>query len=254
MENKNKEYYTIDVLQILKALWHRAWLMLLCGILAAVVGFSIAAFAITPKYSSSVMLYVNNNSLSLGNTDFTISSSQISAARSLVKTYSVILESRTTLEKVIEKTGVKYNYLQLQGMIKARSANDTEIVKVTVKSTDPYEAAKIANGIAEVLPVRIAEIIDGASMEVVDSAVPNLNKVSPSITTYTLVAFLLGVFVVAIILAVIAIMDDTIHDEDYILSTYNYPILGKVPDLLNSGSKPYKSYAYYYKKRQRTGN
>ena len=176
MENKNKEYYTIDILRILKSLWHRVWLILLCGVLAAVVGFSLSSFGMTPMYSSSVMLYVNNNSLSLGNTDIQFSPSQINAARSLVETYSVILESRTTLEKVIENTGVPYSVGQLRGMVRAGSANETEIVKVTVTSHDPYEASKIANEIADVLPIRIAEIIDGASMEVVDSAVPNLKK------------------------------------------------------------------------------
>ena len=42
-------------------------------------------------------------------------------------------------------------------------------------------------------------------------------------------------------------LQDTIHDEEYILRTYDYPILGKVPDLLNKGSK---SYGYYYRKHR----
>ena len=47
-------------------------------------------------------------------------------------------------------------------------------------------------------------------------------------------------------LTVIALMDDTIHDEDYVLKTYNYPILGKVPNLLNTGNK---AYGYYSRKQ-----
>lgn len=251
MENKSKEYYTIDVMHILKLLWQRIWLIAICGVLAAVIGFSVASFAITPTYSSSVMLYVNNSSFSLGNTNLSFSSSEISAARSLVKTYSVILENPTTLEKVIEKTNVPYSCKQLMGMIKSSSANGTEIMRVTVTTTDPYEAAKIANCIAEVLPTRVAEIIDGASMEVVDSAIPNLNKVAPSITKYTAIGLILGVLASVAVIAVIAILDDTIHDEDYILANYNYPILGKVPDLMNTGNR---SHAYYYQKRHKTNN
>jgi pyridoxal/pyridoxine/pyridoxamine kinase len=106
-----------------------------------------------------------------------------------------------------------------------------------------YEAAKIANCIAEVLPVRIAEIIDGASMEVVDSAVPNTNKVAPSITKYTAVGLILGVLISVAIIAVMAILDDTIHDDEYVLRTYNCPVLAKIPDLMNTGTK---SYSYYY--------
>ena len=38
------------------------------------------------------------------------------------------------------------------------------------------------------------------------------------------------------------VVDDAVHDEEYVLRTYDYPILGKVPDLLNTGNK---SYGYY---------
>ena len=244
-----KEYYTIDLKHIFKSIWKRAWLVVLSGLVAAGIGFSAASFLITPKYSSSVMLYVNNSSFSLGNTSFSISSSEITAAQSLVKTYAEILNNRTTLTRVIEKSGVDYSYSELSQMVKATTANDTEIMRVTVTTTDPYVATKIANCIAEVLPMRISEIIDGASMEVVDYAVPNLDKVEPSITTYTAVGLILGVLASVIILAIIAMLDDTIHDEDYVLNTYDYPILAKIPDLVNSGGKQYR---YYYQKKHKT--
>lgn len=246
-EENLKEYYTIDLLHILKALWRKAWLIGLSGLLAAVAGFCIAAFLLVPKYSSSIMLYVNNSSISLGNTSFSISSSEITAARGLVDTYRVMLDNRTTLERVIEKAEVDYTYGELSSMITAEPADETEIMKVTVTMEDPNEASKIANCIAEVLPVRISEIIDGASMEVVDSAVPNNQKISPSITKYTAVGLVLGLLVAIIGVVIAAMLDNTIHDEEYVLKTYNYPILAKVPNLLDSGSK---RYGYYSQKTQ----
>ena len=246
-ENSNKEYYTIDLLHIVKSLARRAWLIALCGLLAAAIGFSISAFAIAPTYSSSVKLYVNNSSISLGNTNFSISASELTAAQSLVRTYGEILDSRSTLERVIEKADVDYSWKELSDMIEYAPSNDTEIMRVTVTCEDPYEARRIANTIADVLPVRISEIIDGASMEVVDSAIADLEKVAPSITKYTAIAFILGILFSVAVVVVFALMDDTIHDEEYILRTYDYPILGKVPDLLNTGNR---SYAYYSKKKK----
>lgn len=254
VENKNKEYYTIDLLHVLKTLWHRAWIIAIAGFLAAAIGFCVSAFVITPKYSASVMLYVNNTTFSLGNTNVSISASQITAAQSLVKTYTEILKNRTTLERVIDKTGVEYTYKELYGMIEAAPSNETEIMKVTVTSVKPFEAATIANGIAEVLPVRVAEIIDGASMEVVDAAVPNYQKVSPSITKYTALGLFLGALISGVVLFILAIMDDTIHDEDYILQNYDCPILAKVPNLLSSSGKNYKyrHYGYYYQSKHKS--
>jgi capsular polysaccharide biosynthesis protein len=250
MDNKNNnEYYTIDLLQIFKALWQKVWLIIICGILVAAMGFSLSAFLITPTYSSSILLYVNNNSISLGNVNFSLSSSDISASRSLVDTYTELLKNRTTLERVIDKTDVSYTYKELNDMIVAAPSNETEIMKITVTSTDPYEAAKIANGIAVILPDRVSEIIDGATMEVVDSAIPVLDKVNPSITKFTAVGFLLGVFIAAAMIVIGAMLDDTIHDEEYVLQHFEWPILAKVPNLLDSESKRYgyKKYGYYYK-------
>lgn len=251
MENQEKsmkEYYTIDVSHVLKSLWRRVWLIGSCGLLVAIIAFSIAAFAIAPTYSSYVKLYVNNSSFSLGNTSFSISSSELTAAQSLVRTYGDILISRSTLERVIEKADVNYTWKELSKMITYAPSNNTEIMRVTVTCEDPYEASKIANTIAEVLPVRISEIIEGASMEVVDTAIPDHEKVAPSITQYTAIGLVLGILISAIALFVLALTDDTIHDEEYVLRTYNYPILGRVPDLLNAGNK---SYGYYSQKHQR---
>lgn len=250
-ENSTREYYTIDVSHIVKSLWRRVWLIALCGLLAAGIGFSISAFAIAPTYSSYIKLYVNNSSISLGNTNFSISASELTAAQSLVRTYGDILDSRSTLERIIDKSNIDYTWKELSQMITYEPSNNTEIMRVTVICEDPYEASKIANTIAEVLPVRISEIIDGASMEVVDSAIPDVEKVAPSITRYTAVGLVLGVILSIITLVVIALMDDTIHDEEYVLRTYDYPILGEVPNLLNIGNK---TYGYYSQNHRRASN
>lgn len=247
-EKNQKEYYTIDVLHVVKTLWKRVWIIALCGILVAAIGFSLAAFVIAPTYTSYIKLYVNNSSFSLGNTSFSISSSELTAAQSLVRTYGEILDSRSTLERVIQKSNVDVSWKNLSRMIEYEPCNETEIMLVKVTSEDPYEACKIANTIAEVLPVRISEIIDGASMEVVDSAIPIFDKVAPSVTNYTALGLIIGVLISTVILVVVALMDDTIHDEEYVLKMYDYPILGKVPDLLDTGNK---SYGYYSQNSKR---
>ena len=248
-DKNNKEYYSIDVLHVAKTLWRRAWVVAICGCLMAAMGFALAAFVITPTYSSKVLLYVNNSSISLGNTNFSITSSEQTAAQNLVRTYGVILTSRGTLDLVLngakeEDPTLDYTWQELASMIEYETANDTEIMKVTVVCEDRDDSVVLANTISEVLRFRIGEIIDGASMAVVDSAVEGA-KVGPSVTRYAAIGFVLGVLLSVAVLTVMAVMDDTIHDEEYILNTYDYPILGKVPNLLNTGSK---SYSYYSQK------
>ncbi len=245
-KTNSRDYSSVDLMQIFKSLWKKAWVIAVSTVLVGIFGFFIAAFAITPKYASSVMLYVNNGVFSVeGMLNF--SSSTISGARSLVDTYIVMLQNRTTLNKVIEKADVEYTFDELEDMIVAESVNGTEVMRITVTSTDPYEAADIANAIAVVLPSRIGEIIEGSSMEVVDSGAVNLKKVAPSITGYTVVGMLVGAIISVLVLIIIDMRDDTIRGEEYILQNYDYPILAKIPDLDNTDSK---SYGYYYQSKK----
>lgn len=244
-EKISKDYYVVDLAHIVKVVWKRIWVVAVVSVLVAALGFSLAAFVITPTYSSSIMLYVNNSSFNVGDLGFSISSSELTAAQSLAKTYTVLLKNRTTLNRLIDETGVEYTWEDLYDMIESAPVNETEVMRVTVTCTDPNEAKTIANGIAKVLPQRISEIVEGASMEVVDSAIADMEKVAPSITMYTVVGFILGALLSVAVLIVTALMDNTVHDDEYVIKTYQYPILAKIPDLLDSGTK---KYGYYYKK------
>ena len=246
-QDANSKYYTVDLLHIIKFIWQRVWMVILAAFLAALIAFGFSSFIIKPTYSSTIKLYVNNSSISIGNASFSISSSEITAAQSLVKTYGEMLNNRSTLERVIDHAGVDYDWDVLSTKIKSGTSNGTEIMFVTVTTNDPEEAALIANSIAEVLPEVIAGIIDGASMEVVDTAAPNYKKVGPSITKYTAIGFILGMIASIAVIAVMAMMDDRIHDEDYIIETYDYPILAKIPNLVSADGKGrYGKYSKYY--------
>lgn len=247
MEPKEKntgDFYTIDLLYLVKALWKRAWAILLIGIAAAVGAAMFTIYCITPKYSASVMLYVNNRAFSIGSTGVSISASEISAAQSLVDTYITILNNRTTMKQVIDHTDVDRTYRELLGMVSAQHITGTEVFRVTVTSEDAYEARDIANGIAEVLPERISEIIEGSSMRVVDDAIVNLSPVSPSITRNVSIALILGCLCACFLFAVLAILDDTIRSEDHLVRSYDIPVLSKIPRL--KGGRRGRGYGYGY--------
>ena len=245
-EKITKDYYVVDLAYIVRAIWQKKWILVTVSLILAAIGFSLAAFVIAPTYSASVMLYVNNSSFTMGDLGFSISSSELTAAQSLAKTYTVLLKNRTTLERLIDETGVDYTWEDVYDMIQSGPVNETEVMSVTVTCKDPYEAEKIANGIAVVLPQRVAEIVEGASMEVVDSAIADTQKVGPSITMYTIVGFLLGAIISIVVMIIMVLLDNTIHDEEYVIKTYNYPILAKIPDLLDAGTR---KYGYYYKEK-----
>lgn len=238
---------TIDLLELAEYLWKRILIILAAVLAGGALALAYTVFLVTPEYSSSAMLYVNNGSLSLGSTSVSIASGDLTASRNLVETYLVILNSRETLEEVIDEMGLPYTYTQLSSMISAAAVNDTEIFEVTVTSTDPDEAAEIANTIVKVLPTRIKNIVDGSNAVRVDAAVPVYTPISPNVMKNTAMGALIGLVLSCGVYVVLFLMDTEIHSESYLLRTYpNIPLLTVVPNVNSSGSGHGYSYGYGY--------
>lgn len=241
----------IDLLQVLELIVKKAWLIILLMVICGVGAFAYAFYTIAPTYQSSALFYVNNNNVaSLDTNKLNISSNDISASKDLVSTYIVILKTRNTLDEVIDKAGIDLTYSQLGGKISASAVNETEIFNVTVTDTDPMRAELIANTIADVLPSKIAGIVEGSSARVVDYAVIPTSKSGPSLTKYATYGLIIGAIVAILIIIAGMLMDYQIHNEDYLLTTYeDIPLLGIIPDFdkkrgYNKYGKGYKKYSY----------
>ena len=240
---KDELYTVIDLLSLLKSLWKHMWLIVGMVLLFGAAAFCIARFCVTPLYKASVLMYVNNSSLSVGSTKVSISSSDLSAAQSLVDTYVVILNTRTTLDEVKRKAGVDYSYEEMKGMISAAAVNSTEVFEIVVTSPDPKEANNLGNVIAQVLPKRISNVVEGSSAKVVDHAVLPVKKASPSYTHYTALGMLLGAIFSCSYAVLRELSDDHIHDESCLTQMYeSIPVLAVIPELTGAGGKDYDYY------------
>ncbi len=243
-----KDEIEIDIMHLLKLMWKKAWIIVISMILLASACFSYAVFFVTPQYQATAMMYVNNSSFSVGSTSVSISSAQLTAARSLLDTYVVILKTRTTFEKVIEEAGLDLTYRQLMGMVSASAVNETDVFRITATSSDPAEAELIVDTIVEILPDRIADIVDGSSVRIVDHAILPTSRSSPSYTKYAIIGMLLGFIASAAVIIIIDLKDTSVRDEDYLNQRYEIPVLAVIPDVFAHKGKPYRknySYAYY---------
>ena len=242
MTNRTDAEYEIDLLKLGKALWHFAWLLVVAMLIGGAVFFAYTKIVITPLYDASAMLYVNNSSVSLGSTKVSITSGDLTAQEGLIDTYSVILKSRNTLDTVIEKANLSYEYGELVEKISAGSVNGTGVLRITVTDEDPAMAAMITNTIVDILPDRITKIVEGSSVEVVDRAVVPEHPVSPSVLRNTGIGILLGLVISAALVILWTLMDTTIRGEDFLLENFaDIPVLATIPDLTDTKSK-----GYYY--------
>ena len=234
MEEKNKgkmDEMEIDLVRICRAVIKKAWLVAVVAVLCAVLTFTGIFFFVTPEYQSTAMFYVNNSNFSLGDAAVSMTSGDLSTSRGLVESYIVILNTRETMVDVLDYCGAPYTSNQLQRMISASSVNGTEIFKVTVTSTDPQEAERIASAISYILPKRIATIIDGTSARVADAPIISSRPSSPNYVNNTMIGFLVGAALAVGIIGLREIFDTTIRTEADISQCCKYPILAAVPDM-----------------------
>ena len=252
MKDNNQDEVEIDLLQLARALWRKAWAIVLAMVICGGGVLAATVLLIRPTYEAQSLMYVNNNSLSVGDAKLSISSGDITAAKSLVDTYSIILTSRTTLEDVIEEADLPYTYEQLSKMIEAGSVNGTEIFYIKVTSPIPEEAEKIANTVSHILPEKIASIVEGCSARIVDYAVTPAHRAAPSFTKNTILGALLGFVIASAVVIVRELMDDEIRSSEYLLETYDIPVLAVIPDLLDQNPQGAYGCGDYAGKRGKT--
>ena len=247
---KNVTEFEIDIFTLIRAVWKKGLIISLVAILFGCAAFGITAFLIEPRYEATASMYVNNSSFSVGATSFSITSSDLTASNSLVSVYLYILESRTTLEEVIQVADLTYTPDELAKMVSASSVAQTGAFEVTVTSTNPMEAELIANSIAQILPDRIAEIVDGTSVRVVDYAIIPSKRSGPSVLVGTALGMIVGGLMSVLWIVIKFIADDSgrviIQSVDDLRDMYpEIMVLATIPDTRLSEKKNGYYSAYY---------
>ena len=247
--NEVTEFET-DVFALIQVLWKNILIITLVAFIFGSAVFGCTAFLVEPKYQATASMYVNNSSFSLGATSFSVSSADLSASNSLVSVYLYILESRTTLEEVLQVANLSYTPDELREMISTASVDKTGAFEVTVTSTDPAEVELIANSIARILPDRIAEIVDGTTVRIVDYAIIPSERSGPSIIMNTILGILIGGLLSASVIIVRFLFKDTstmmIQSVDDLRSMYpDIMVLTAIPDMRLSEKKN-GYYSTYY--------
>lgn len=116
----------IYLLPLLKALWRGAWIIVTIAILFGSAAYLGTKLLVTPTYRASFTAYVNNRN-NAGEDTTTVTSSDLTASKSLVYTYSEIMISRSMLLEAAEQAGIVADYMALAECVLTNIVSDTEI-------------------------------------------------------------------------------------------------------------------------------
>lgn len=221
----NEQISIVDVLDMLLRRW---WLILLSAIVVGVIAFGYTGLFIAPQYEANGALYVNSSQVQLTGD---VTTGALNASKQLVNTYAEILQRRTFLEKVVQDLYNKYTVYEIQNMVEMGSANETEILEITVTGEEPQDVYRIAKSIIAHAPDELIRVVEAGSVKILDEAREPQTPVSPNVRNNTLIGVLIGILLGAMIAVLLELFDTRIKSGEEVSRRYDEPLLGEIPNL-----------------------
>lgn len=249
--NSTNDLEQVDIKRMIEIVLERIVSIVVITIIFGLISFALSEFFITPKYESSITMFVNNRRSNADEIMETKTlSSDITASQQLVPTYIEMIKSNNVLQEVADvvekKTGERYSVRKIKDMLSAEAVSNTEIIRVSIKTTDTAMAREIANTIADVAPDKIQKFIELSDVRIIDRAKLSTTPVSPNVRNNTILGALLG-FVLSISFILLReLFDVRVKSADDLVAKFNYPVLGAIPEIYVS----YDDSAYDENKEQ----
>ena len=225
-----KEQYkiVIVVLQLVKVLWKRKFVILVAALVAGLVAFAYSSFVIKPQYTSTTRIYVVNRNQAdkpgLTNQD-------LQAGAYLVKDYREIILSQDVLEKVVADQSLTIDAKTLGKKVSVTVPADTRIVSISVRDGKPEEASRIANALRDVAAQKIISVTRVSDVTTLEEARPATSPSSPNIRRNTMMATIAGVGIVIVIVLLVELLDDRVKRPEDIEEVMHLSLLGVIPNL-----------------------
>ncbi|MDW2886765.1 YveK family protein [Exiguobacterium artemiae] len=219
---------TISLQELFSILRKSFWRILALTIVAALISFAVSTFLIKPTYQAGTQILVTPKKQE---TDV-IDAAQVQSSVTLVNTYRVIIKSPAILEKVQEEVeNAPDNIGALNNMITVESEQNSQVINVSVQSTDAALASNVANAVAKTFSKDIPDLMNVDNVKVLSvSGIPT-SPVSPNILLNTAIAGVVG-FLLGVGLAFLReVLDRRIRTEEQVQQLLDLPVLGSIPDI-----------------------
>lgn len=223
MNNQEANTIEIDVLSLLRTIWRKKFLILLTAILTTGLAFAYSAFLVTPQYDSTTRLYVVNQSSDNG---AGITNQDLQAGSFLVKDYKEIILSQDVLKNVTTTLGLTGG---IKDKITVTIPVDTRILSITVRDSDPNQAATIANTLRDEAAKKIIEVTKVSDVTTLEAALPAEKPSTPRTKRNLALGFVSGALLATTLVLVLEVLDDRVKRPQDIEEGLGMTLLGVVP-------------------------
>lgn len=225
---EQEEMDEISLFELWEGIRKRLGFIILLGIVFGALAYAYSNFVATPQYQARGTLIVGRNENQQQPTN-DINTQDLDLSRRLVDTYTVIMQSRSVQDRVIEDLNLNLTPGELTEMTSVSALNDTEVIEVRVTDIIPERAMDIANQTMEVFQQEIQDIMQVDNVQILDPATLPEDPVSPNIPRNTILGVLIGLILGAAIAVFKEITDTTIKSANDVKKVTDLPIIGQIP-------------------------
>ena len=253
----------LDIRRLFSIFRKHLTLIILSMVGCAVVAFGVAEFVVTPQYTSTTQILVNQKSDS---SDTTTAYANQQADVQMISTYKDIITNQVILKAVkndlanpttvvtpaqkakyktdsygdkelvsaakpavTKSSGKGYSVTvpELQDSISISNQQNSQVFALSVKTDDPDKSAAIANGVAKEFKSKIKDIMEVNNVTIVSKAVANSQKTSPKTIIFIAVGVIIG-FILSVGYALLVELTNTSVRNDEFLQELGLANLGQV--------------------------
>ena len=225
-----KGYYVmpknITIQKIISILLHRLKFILLATLLAGILFFLYSKFIITPMYSTSSMIYVQNyNGDSTSNKENNkIYSSDISGSSNLAKICVTLFQNSDEVTSLYNGCNVSISVNE-----------ETFFITINVSGDDPQKCANVANQVADQCKIVFDKYLKYGTIGGIREAKVPTRPYEPNNLKNSLIGLLVGLATSCVIAILLELIDTTIKADDDIQEIYGLPVFAEIPDFETQG-------------------
>ena len=270
-EQINNNEQTIDLTRLLQICRKHIWALIIWSVGLAIVGWAVANFFVSPKYSSSAQILVNQKAnkndpnaayttqqanMQLVTTYKDIATSHVilrDASNRLANPVRVVRKARPARYKVdsdgkrtlikkarpaiIERAGKSYGIpaKELASSISVTTQQQSQVFAINAKADTPDKAKVEANAVAESFRDQIPKIMNVNNVTIVAPATNGV-QTSPNVKLFTLAGFVIGLILSFAVIIIREMSDTTVRDDSFLTEQLGLTNLGQIAQFNVSSS------------------
>lgn len=217
----------ISLIELFNILRKRIGMIVFLSLSGLLLAFLFTFYVAVPKYSSTTQMLVSQKTES----NQGIQASDINTNLQLINTYKDIIKGPVILDIVREDLDLDMKHTEISEKVQVTTDTSSQVFTLEVTDENPYEAAEIANKVAETFQEEIYDIMNVNNVTIISKAVPNTNQVSPNELLNLAIGLLLGLMSGVGFAFIKEFMDNTVKDDQFITEELGWTNLGSIAQM-----------------------